>query len=780
MKSEQGTQSTAERQPIAVVIPWFGQELKGGAEQQAWQIATRLGLRGHRVEVLTTCCRSFADDWAENHLPAGETQEAGVTIRRFLVNPRNRPIFDALNRELLARPQDSFLPGVTPVPAERAAVWTNENINSSDLEAYLRESGKKYRALIFIPYLYGITLRGLPIVADRAWLQPCLHDESYAYLPDIATAFRAAAGLLFNSHGEMELSAKLFGPIVLSKGHVVGEGVELHQQQSPQEIFAPPAEVQERRFVLCLGRRCKEKGTDALVAAFTEFRRRNPRSDLWLVLAGPGEGTYSKADAGIVDLGLVAESNKVALLRKCEALLQPSLNESFSRVLFEAWMCGKPAVVHKDCRATACAVENANGGWTAKSESDWVDRLAHLDSCAQDELRAAGARGGKLAAELADWDSVMARYEHLMGLVHRQGGKDISPRRKAEALHQLLPNLSYGDAISNQAIWIREQLLQRGYRSEIFVRYIDPRVGEKCRAYQPGMLKAEDGLLYHHSIGSEITPAACAHTGRKWLIYHNITPPEFFQPYRKEHAKLLRQGREEMWALARAFPKSVGVSKYNAEELTMYGFTSPAVLPLAVDPGFWSSPPDERLMKDLQDGRRNLLYVGRYAPNKCQHDLVAAFAHYLRIDPQSRLILVGNGEPEDPYVKFLQKTIDEWGVRQHVVLTGHVSEGQLQAYYRTAHLFWSMSEHEGFCVPLVEAMWFDVPILAFLAGAISETLAGAGATFNRKDDLDQIAALARRITSDSTFVEPLLHTQRRRRSTFTPKSVAQELLQLVS
>jgi glycosyltransferase involved in cell wall biosynthesis len=765
---------------VALVIPWFGSALKGGAEQQAWQLSTRLARRGHGVEVLTTCCRSFADDWAVNHLPVGESHEAGIMIRRFPVDARNRASFDGLNRELLAIPQGNLLPGVSPVEPGKASIWADENINSSALEEFLKTNRDRYSGIIFIPYLYGVVLRSLPLVSTRAWLQPCLHDEAYAYLPDVATIFRAANGLLFNSHGEMQLAAELFGPMVLSKGHVVGEGVELNFEESDGVAGALPGIIGGRRYVLCLGRRCEEKGTDRLVAAFSEYRRRTPNANLWLVLAGPGDSSYDRAENGIIDLGLIGEREKLALIRECRALLQPSLNESFSRVLFEAWLCGKPAVVHRNCLATACAVETADGGWTAATQDEWALRIAHIDSCSEDELRTFGANGRKFSRDLADWDSVITRYEQLLDLNPRESIKAGVPSRRIAALHQLLPNLSFGDAISNQAIWIREQLLLEGYRSEIFVRYMDERVRDKCRAYQPGVLDAEDGLLYHHSIGSEITPPACSHPGPKWLIYHNITPPEFFHPFRNEHARLLRQGREEMWTLARAFPQSFGVSRYNAEELEMYGFAAPRVLPLAVDPGSWSGPPDEALMKHLQDGRRNLLYVGRYAPNKCQHDLVEAFAHYLRFDPEARLVLVGNGDAEDPYVRFLQETIDRHAVREHVLLAGQVSVGELQAYYRTAHLFWSMSEHEGFCAPLIEAMWFDLPILSFDAAAVGETLGGAGITFNQKEDLDTIATLAAKMIQDRSIIDPVLRAQRDRRHAFSPTAVAQQLLQMVA
>ena len=240
--------------PLALVIPWFGESLKGGAEQQAWQIATRLAARSHSVEVLTTCCLSFFDDWAENHLPAGLTHEAGLTIHRFPVTERDSRAFNDLNRELLDRPLHSFQPGVSPVEPEQAAVWTQQNINSPALEKYLRKHQNDYQAFIFLPYLYGVILRGLRLVADRAWLQPCLHDEAYAYLPDVAKIFYQASGLLFISPGEMQLAAHLYGPMVFSKGEVAGAGIEMESLASDHGTDLPTL-LAHRRFVLCLGRR---------------------------------------------------------------------------------------------------------------------------------------------------------------------------------------------------------------------------------------------------------------------------------------------------------------------------------------------------------------------------------------------------------------------------------------------------------------------------------------------------------------------------------------------
>jgi glycosyltransferase involved in cell wall biosynthesis len=767
--------------PIAVVTPWFGRELKGGAEQQAWQIATRLATRGHAVEVLTTCCRSFFDDWSENSLAEGVKIEAGVTIRRFSVDKRDQPAFDQLNGELLSLSRQNLLPGVLPVPRGRADIWTQHNINSSRLEKHLKSKGDRYHAFIFLPYLYGVILRGLPLVAEHAWLQPCLHDEAYAYLPDVGTIFRAAKGLLFLSDGEQQLAARLYGPLVWAKGIVAGGGIEewgkIIDGSVPDSL---PFDGEP--FILCLGRRDAGKGTDRLCSAFRAFRNIFPTSMLKLALAGPGACHYGDEISGIVDLGLVDDSLKTALLHHCLALFQPSTNESFSRVIFEAWAHGKPVIVHRDCLATAVAVKHSEGGWLAGEDDEWVQCLVNIESMAQKDIEVLGQKGLNYARELSDWDKVMERYESALGLnqeIRKNEIKSPVHYRKVKAIHQLLPNLQYGDAISNEAIYIRKWLRDWGYRSEIFVRYIDPRVADQCHRYEPKLLKSEDGLVYHHSIGSELTPVAVNHPGPKCLIYHNITPHGFFEAYRPEFAQILRDGKEQLWILAPSFQHSAGVSIYNAEELALHGFSSPWVLPLAIDPCQWCEAPDEGVMAQLQDGKHNLLFVGRYSPNKCQHDLLAAFCHYLSFETNARLILVGSGDISDPYVRYLHQIISDRGISDKVIMPGHITDAQLQAYYRCAHLFWSMSEHEGFCVPLIEAMWFDVPIFAFASSAIPETLNSAGVMFHDKCSLNKIIETAYTMLHDESLRQNTLNGQKKRRIDFHPDCIKRKFYDIL-
>jgi glycosyltransferase involved in cell wall biosynthesis len=180
-------------------------------------------------------------------------------------------------------------------------------------------------------------------------------------------------------------------------------------------------------------------------------------------------------------------------------------------------------------------------------------------------------------------------------------------------------------------------------------------------------------------------------------------------------------------------------------------------------------------MEHLQDGKTNLLFVGRLAPNKCQDDLLRAFDHYLTMDPQARLILVGQGEPNDPYYRHLLNTIDKLRLTEFVMLPGQVNDAQLLAFYRTAHLFWSMSEHEGFCVPLIEAMWFDIPILAYASTAVPETLGEGGILFTTKEDLITVAALAKILVGDGGLRTKVINAQRRRINDFSLDNVHQKI-----
>ena len=767
--------------PVAIVIPWFGDNLKGGAEQIAWQIATCLAGRGHAIEVLTTCCRAFTEDWSTNHLNAGLSYEQKIGIRRFPVDSRDRKTFDQVNARILNIAPSNLKPGVSPVSQNDSSIFVRENINSAALLKYLRSHGKDYHAFIFIPYLYGPTINGLPLVSEHAFLLPCLHDEIYAYLPEIEYIFHKAKGLLFNSEGEVRLATRLYGPGIIRKSIVMGAGVEVCRDPRNGSQKLGPLQLDHTRFVLCLGRRDPTKNTDLLVRSYGRFKNKYPDSNLQLVLAGPGNTSFGGLVDGVVDLGLVKEREKDALLSHCLALFQPSRNESYSRVLMEAWLHGKLVGAHRECLATATAVECSRGGWLAGTENEWADMFSSIADMNDKNLAEYGENGRDFARENAVWDKVIDRYEKVLGFERNASRSKSKWGRKLNEIHQVLPDMTYGDAISSHAIAMKDYLRSLGYKSDIFIiRCYDKRVAREAKVFETDSISRKAGLLYHHSIGSELTPYAIEHPGPKCLIYHNITPAEFFIPYRPDFVASLEQGRSDLKKLFHHFPLSVGDSAFNVSELQAYGFKMPGILPIAVDPDKWNSSPNSGLMANLQDGKANLLFVGRIAPNKRQDHLVNAFAHYLTMDPNARLIIVGERTTGDPYYAHVANAIEKYGLTQHVVLTGQVNDSELQAYYRTAYLFWSMSEHEGFCIPLVEAMWFDIPVLAYKSSAVPETLGEAGIMFTGKEDLVGVAALAKLLVRDNDLRIKVLQAQRRRRTAFLPESVWPRLDELIA
>ena len=349
--------------PIAIITPWFGADLKGGAEQQAWQIASRLHHAGIRIEVLTTCCQSFFADWGTHHYKPGRNTENGFSIRRFPVIARDREAFNRVNRKMLAIPAVDLKPGVTPVSDEMARIFSSDNINSTALLQHLARSRENYHAFLFMPYLYGPILNGLPIVADRAYLQPCLHNEVYAYLPEVEYIFHKAKGVLFNSEGEALLAQKLYGPEIASKSLVIGEGVEIMCDPNSTAMKEVGGfDVANSRYVLYLGRRDTTKNVDLLVRAYLNFKLKFHNDNLNLVLAGPGNRSYHRPRHGVFDLKMVSEKEKSALLSACIALFQPSRNESYSRVMMEAWFHRKPVVANRRCLATSIFVRQSRGG----------------------------------------------------------------------------------------------------------------------------------------------------------------------------------------------------------------------------------------------------------------------------------------------------------------------------------------------------------------------------------------------------------------------------------
>ncbi len=342
-------------------------------------------------------------------------------------------------------------------------------------------------------------------------------------------------------------------------------------------------------------------------------------------------------------------------------------------------------------------------------------------------------------------------------------------------IHQLLPCLSHGDAIGNHTREIQRILQSWGHESLIFADDIHDDMRPFAKSYKKlnGRLLKDAILIYHFSVGSPVSDFVKTLPNRKMLIYHNITPGDFFRGYEDYIREVLDRGREELRDFVDLCDFAVGDSEFNRLELEEMGFRQTGVLPIILNFDKYTHQPDQQVVSRCQEGWRNIIFVGRLVPNKRQEDIIQAFAVYKRyVNPKSCLFLIG-GRGIERYDFMLEELIRRLGLKD-VHLTGKVTDDELAAYYQIADLMLCMSEHEGFSVPMVEAMHSGVPILAYNSTSIPYTLSQSGVLVNDKR-YDEIAEMIDLMIENQTLRQSIIETQRRRLSFFERANVEQIL-----
>jgi glycosyltransferase involved in cell wall biosynthesis len=330
----------------------------------------------------------------------------------------------------------------------------------------------------------------------------------------------------------------------------------------------------------------------------------------------------------------------------------------------------------------------------------------------------------------------------------------------AVAIHQVLATLGYGDAIGHEVLGIQRVLRGAGYESDIFVQTADSRLEHLTRDYRDlAEVSHPDNILIHHfSIGSRASRMAYALPDRMVLIYHNITPPEYFVDVNKELVRLCFRGRRELALYKSRCDLALGDSEYNRQELEAIGFAPTGVLDVV--PGFnhLKGPADYTFAGAFDDDWVNLIFVGRVIPNKRIEDVIRFFhAYKTYFNPRSRLLLVGAHSGFERYLTMLHNFIARVGARD-VHLIGHVTNEELTAYYELADAFICASEHEGFCVPLVESFHMGVPVIAYAATAVPSTMDGAGVLYTGKDPL-HVAGLINAVVDDPAVTQRIVDGQ---------------------
>ncbi|MCC8050003.1 MAG: glycosyltransferase [Clostridiales bacterium] len=306
---------------------------------------------------------------------------------------------------------------------------------------------------------------------------------------------------------------------------------------------------------------------------------------------------------------------------------------------------------------------------------------------------------------------------------------------------QLLTSILYGDAVSNDTLTLADTLQRAGYETGIYAEYVDLRLpdGKVYKIEQLPQISGEDVIIYHLSTGSRLNYKVAEYPCRKIVIYHNITPYSYFEKYSFDLWKLCKFGLEGMRFLSDKVDYCLAVSEYNKADLIKAGYSCPIdVLPILIPFSDYEKDANEEVIKKYSDEHYvNLLFTGRIAPNKKQEDVIRAFAMYQKYyNPRSRLFIVGSYNGTERYYNRLIKYVRELQLENSVYFTGHVSFGEILAYYKIANVFLCMSAHEGFCVPLVEAMYFGVPVIAHDSSAIGDTLNGSGVLLKEKKPLE--------------------------------------------
>ena len=327
-------------------------------------------------------------------------------------------------------------------------------------------------------------------------------------------------------------------------------------------------------------------------------------------------------------------------------------------------------------------------------------------------------------------------------------------------IHQVLATLGYGDAIGHEVLGIQRVLRRAGFTSDIFVQTADPRLEDQTRDYRDLIQESDPSniLIHHFSIGSRASRITYALPDRQILVYHNITPPGFFVDVHEQLVEQCFKGRRELSIYPARVDLALGDSEFNRQELEALGFNPTGVLPVVPDFSHLDLPPNDLIARHYDDSWTNILFVGRIIPNKRIEDVIRYFHAYQRhFNPRSRLLLVGSYGGFEKYLALLHQLAARLGVT-NVHFSGHVSNAELSAYYDVGDLFLCASAHEGFCVPLVESFYKQIPVLAYAASAVPATMDGAGVLYTTTEPLE-VAALMDAVLDDNQLCDQVVQKQ---------------------
>ena len=347
---------------------------------------------------------------------------------------------------------------------------------------------------------------------------------------------------------------------------------------------------------------------------------------------------------------------------------------------------------------------------------------------------------------------------------------------RLRTLHQFHPTIAYGDAVGNDCFELQRLITRTGVRSDLFAHEAlpDVRAFVRDRTELGAVDGAGSALLVHVSMGNESLDEVARLPLPKAVVYHNITPAEHFRGVSEHNRHYAELGRRQLRDLAAVSELGIGDSEYNRRELEALGYARTAVVPILLDWDAYATPPDDAVLRRLAGGGTVIVAMGQLMPHKAIHDVIAAFAAYRNADPTARLFVVGSGAMAGDYLQRLHADVERLALGNAVTFTGKVPFAEWIAYYRGATVLLTLSRHEGFWVPGLEAMHFDLPIVAHAAGAVPDTVADAGLLLEDTAP-EAVAGALERAVRDRELRERLVAAGRRRLEAFSREAVERDL-----
>ena len=349
-------------------------------------------------------------------------------------------------------------------------------------------------------------------------------------------------------------------------------------------------------------------------------------------------------------------------------------------------------------------------------------------------------------------------------------------------IHQFHSGSAYGDAVTNSMLLMQEHLRALGFESEVFVEHLDPKLSGLLRPYLElkDRIGPDDLLLLQHSMGHDRLDWILGLPCRKALVYHNITPAEFF-PEGSAFHHYSRLGRSQLQQIRPLVEHAFAVSEYNARELLELGFEQVDVLPVLVQDQKFDSALAPRCLEKGTGRPWTVLFVGRVCENKGHEKLVAVAEAWLRKYPAFpiQFTCVGSFDRDSPYFDQVNRRIQAAGLSADVSFVGKISDDELIDWYTRADCYLSLSSHEGFGVPLIEAMFCDLPVVALEAAAVAETMGGAGVLLSSTDP-EEVSSVLFRLMRSRPYRHAIVAGQRRRASAFRSRSIRARLTQALA